>query len=68
MNGFNYNLLSNLCNDEFMRYLLTEMHLATFFSFNDEGKNQGYNENHLCNISNFFTNSSSGRAKKIITN
>ena len=34
----------------------------------DEGKNQGYNENHLCNISNFFTNSSSGRGKKIITN
>ena len=33
MNGVNYNLLSNLCNDEFMRYLLTEMHLATFFSF-----------------------------------
>ena len=35
MNGVNYNLLSNLCNDEFMRYLylLAEMHLATFFSF-----------------------------------
>ena len=32
MNGINYNL-SNLCNDEFMRYLLTEMHLATFISF-----------------------------------
>ena len=26
MNGVNYNL-SNLCNDEFMRYLLAEMHL-----------------------------------------
>ena len=33
MNGVNYNLLSNLCNDECIRYLLTEMHLATFFSF-----------------------------------
>ena len=33
MNGVNYNLLSNLCNNEFMRYLLAEMHLATFFSF-----------------------------------
>ena len=36
MNGVNYNLLSNLCNDElmeFMRYLLAKMHLATFFSF-----------------------------------
>ena len=33
MNSVDYNLLSNLCNDEFMRYLLTEMHLATFFSF-----------------------------------
>ena len=33
MNGVNYNLLLNLCNDEFMRYLLAEMHLATFFSF-----------------------------------
>ena len=33
MNGVNYNLLSNLCNDEFMSYLLAEMHLATFFPF-----------------------------------
>ena len=32
MNGVNYNLLSNLCNGEFMRYLLAKMHLATFFS------------------------------------
>ena len=32
--------------------------------FNDEGKNQGFNENHVCNILNFFTNSSSGKAKK----
>ena len=28
MNGVNYNLY----NDEFMRYLLAEMHLGTFFS------------------------------------